>query len=322
MEFREILRCLSIVFAFSASSSSVLLVIARMRRNKEIPQSEGISHGGCAAWYIRNGVGWMLPPTRILLKNNRLGMVFSEAAELLTTRGYAATSESVCSAFLAAIIIGSTVVGVLTSSALCSIALVICVVMAGVFRLNAAKARRVREVSESVPDALQSMGVCFQTGLSLIQTFRQTAGETRGPLKKLFEQAAHRLETGQSVENALTVFRAEASIPELSFVAVALGVQHEAGGSMREVLDSVSDTVKDEIELKRSLKVQTAQAKLSAQVVSLLPFALIALFSLVSKDFLAPFFGSVAGVVLLGIALSMQGAGIVLVRRMLSVEVG
>ncbi len=78
---------------------------------------------------------------------------------------------------------------------------------------------------------------------------------------------------------------------------------------MRQVLDAARDSVEGELSLRRALKVQTAQAKLSAQVVSVMPFALVAVFSLVSEDFLAPFFASASGWALLALALGMQAAG-------------
>ena len=87
---------------------------------------------------------------------------------------------------------------------------------------------------------------------------------------------------------------------------------------MRQVLDAARDSVEGELALRRSLKVQTAQAKLSAQVVSVMPFALVAVFSLVSEDFLSPFFASPAGWALLGLALGMQAAGVGMVRRVLA----
>ena len=49
-----------------------------------------------------------------------------------------------------------------------------------------------------------------------------------------------------------------------------------------------------------------------------MPFALEAVFSLVSEDFLSPFFASPAGWALLGLALGMQAAGVGMVRRVLA----
>jgi tight adherence protein B len=125
---------------------------------------------------------------------------------------------------------------------------------------------------------------------------------------------------GGSAEAALAELRDGAHASELAFVAVALDVQHQSGGAMRQVLDAAADTVKGELALRRSLRVQTAQAKLSARVVVIMPFVLVAAFSLASPDFLSPFFASPAGYALLALALIMQAAGIVLVRRALSVD--
>ena len=75
-----------------------------------------------------------------------------------------------------------------------------------------------------------------------------------------------------------------------------------------------------ELELLRSLKVQTAQAKLSARVVTVMPFILVGLFSLMSPGFLSPFFESLPGMVMLAVALLMEAAGVLVVRRMLKVD--
>ena len=187
-------------------------------------------------------------------------------------------------------------------------------------------ARSVRDarqeaVRESVPEVLRSMGTCLQTGYTLMQTFDQVSREAVGPLKAAFSQAAHLLEAGRPASEALSTLRESTSIPELSFVAVALQVQHEAGGSMRQVLEAARDTVEGELELKRSLRVHTAQAKLSARIVSVMPLVLIALFSVISEGFLEPFFASPVGFALLLVAVGMQAAGIFAVRRMLSMEV-
>ena len=88
------------------------------------------------------------------------------------------------------------------------------------------------------------------------------------------------------------------------------------------VLEAARESVEGEIELARSLKVQTAQAKLSARIVTVMPFVLIALFSFMSPGFLDPFFASVPGMVLLALALVMQVGGVMLVRRTLAVGAG
>ena len=130
----------------------------------------------------------------------------------------------------------------------------------------------------------------------------------------------HVLETGGSAEEALEILRRGVHASELAFIAVALDVQHLAGGSMKQVLDAARDSMKGELALRRSLRVQTAQAKLSARIVVVMPFILVSVFSLASPDFLTPFFSSVFGYALFALAVFMQVAGVVLVHRALSVD--
>lgn len=168
---------------------------------------------------------------------------------------------------------------------------------------------------------LISLKACFHAGFSLRQTFDQLKVELAGPIADLFGRASDAMETGSSAEEAIELIRSSQSVPELSFIAVALEVQHKSGGSMRHVLDAARESLEGELELRRSLKVQTAQARLSAQVVTGVTFALVGLLSLMTEDFLAPFFSSAAGMLMLAAALAMQCAGVMLIRRILKVEV-
>ena len=181
--------------------------------------------------------------------------------------------------------------------------------------------KRGKKKREAIPEALQTMKTCFFAGYSLPQVFEQLVNDTQGPLRELFEKVVSVLNTGGTFDDALECIKRESEEQELVFLAAALEIQHKTGSSIEQVLEAARESVCDEIELKRTLRTQTAQAKLSAQIVTIMPFALIALFSIISEGFLAPFFESVAGVILLAVALFMQLLGIFFVRKMLRVDV-
>lgn len=313
---------LGVIAAFVSGLTLARSGMSRLRAKPRLDssKSEGILSNRLA-WLVRNGVKWTMPVARAALHANVLASLMDEAVWIARLRGMTASNDSLLSAGMAVLGVVGVVIGLLTRSIVCGVAVVSCLVAIVVVRLRASQDRRREDLREAIPDALRSMGVCFQTGLSLMQTFRHVASEAQEPLRSLFEHSAHRMEAGQGAQDALDALRRASTVPELGFVAVALDVQHQAGGSVKQVLDAARDTVEGEIGLKRSLRVQTAQAKLSARVVSVMPFALIAIFSLVSEGFLAPFFESALGLALLGLALGMQAVGIVLVRRMLAVEV-
>ena len=322
METRMLVEGLAVLCGFASFYAGTYLLAASLRKRNVAmaAQGERRSLGGILSWRLRNGYTSLFPLCR-LLRRSPLALSFSdEAALLLVGKGVMATGETVLSVLLVAMAVMALVIGLVTGSVLGAVACTVSAACVLVVLVGSAKDKRVEKVREAVPSALESMSSCFSSGFTLLQTFHQVAGDTPGPLGATFAQSAHVLEMGGSAESALTVLREGAHASELAFVAVALDVQHQSGGAMRQVLEAATDTVKGELALRRSLRVQTAQAKLSARVVVVMPFILVAAFSLASPDFLSPFFSSVAGYALLSLAVIMQVAGIMLVRRALSVD--
>lgn len=271
---------------------------------------------------LSRGVLPLRPAARALMRWRPVER-YGEALQAAAARWQPdASRESLVSCALAAALLVIAVGWALSASSVfgCAAAACLLIAVAGYGKTEAQ--RRSHAVRDEIPDALRSLGVCFRAGLSLMQTLRQTGSEMKGPLGEVFLASARILETGGTATEALTLFRRNAAAPELAFVAVALDVQHAAGGSLAAVLDAARESVEGEIELAQALKVQTAQAQLSARIVTLMPFVLIALFSLMSPGFLGPFFSSVLGVALLAAALTMQVAGVLIVHRMLDVGVG
>ncbi|WP_172136900.1 type II secretion system F family protein [Adlercreutzia sp. ZJ473] len=268
------------------------------------------------------GCAPLRPVARRLLRVPAVAEASRGAASLAGARGYVAGAEELLSSALGMLVCASAAAWALSGSAACGAAVGCCAVGGVVAALRSAADKRSLSMREEVPEALRCMGVCFRSGLSLLQTLQQTSHEVKGPLGDLFAAAARRVEMGAPTSEALEALRDGHRVPELAFVAVALDVQHQSGGSVAPVLEAARESVEGELELMRSLRVQTAQAKLSARIVTLMPFVLVALFSLASSDFLAPFFSSFVGVALLGVALAMQAAGVLIVRRMLRVEAG
>lgn len=321
METQMLFAGLGAAAAFCCGASVTVAAGSGTRHRGASAKAVDATPASRVSWWLRRGVGWARPLAGAASRIRPIAELACEATTTLGARGYATTPEALLSVAVAALTLAMLASLLVSSSIVCGLAIAACVFACAIAWLRAAQDRRREALREAVPDALRSMSVCFQSGLSLLQTLQQTSSETKEPLSSLFEQAAHRLEVGRGADEALSVLRGPASVPELAFVAVALDVQHQAGGSMKRVLDAARDSVESQIELRRSLRVQTAQAKLSARVVSVMPFVLIALFSLVSEGFLEPFFKSAPGLAVLAVALGMQAAGIAMVRRMLNVEV-
>lgn len=326
METGMLIGCLAVSLAFAVAFAAALSAAAYVRRRSGALAAQGgpaATSGllaNLAAWRLRNGFAWAFGAVRVLTRIRPAATLFDETAAFCRAHGFMATQESAASVLLVVTVALSALVGLLTMSPVAALATGACLLAVAATVAGSARDKRHEALREAVPGALESMAACLGSGFTLLQTFQQVASDTPSPLGEVFARSAHLLETGSSAERALDELRTGAHASELAFVAVALDVQHQTGGAMRQVLDAATDSVKGELALRRALRVQTAQAKLSARVVVVMPFLLVAAFSFASPDFLTPFFSSVTGYALLALALGMQVGGIVLVRRALSVD--
>lgn len=271
---------------------------------------------------MRNGVSFLKKPSSyILLRSKSISNFAKNFVLILNENNIKSDATSVTSALIFLLLFLGIVASIIFTSPIAGLAIILCFVVCLISYVKAFLDKRMTNLRNSIPDMLRSMSVCFGAGYTIYQTFSQISIETRGLLKKLFRRSTQILQTGGSVSEALYFLKNSESGEELSFLAVALDVQHQTGGSMKPVIDSARDMVENKLELMRLLHVQTAQAKLSARIVMILPFALIAIFSIVSPGFLLPFFSSFLGIVLLLIACIMQFAGFILVKKILNINI-
>lgn len=194
--------------------------------------------------------------------------------------------------------------------------------LAGLHVLASRERQRVSDALMSqLPDALDSLGVCFSAGLTIAQAFQTVAEEADPPLSEELDHVVYDLQGGRSVQEALDGLEARSRLDELRFIAVALEIQNRTGGSFRPILEGASRSVMNTLELKRLLSVQTAQARLSARVVTIMPVVLLAILSVAKRSYLAMFFSSSAGLAVFGLAVVLEVVGLLSIRKILAVEV-
>ena len=321
METRYLFVVLALASAFAAAAcgASALAGYLGQRQNAYLAQRQA-GPSSAFARVLRRGVVPLFGLARMLLGIPAFARGCENVCLSLAEGGRFAEPHAVASLLAGACVL---VLGVSLPAGALPVAVLACVAGTGALFAWASQwaARRRQQMQEGLPDALRSMASCFHAGLSLGQTFDQLAHESKGPLRPLFAQVLAHMQSGRSAVQALSFLQRQGGPAELSFLAVALQVQHETGGAMQHVPDSVGDALRSEVELRRALRVHTAQARLSARVVSGVSIALVGALALLSPGFLDPFFESFAGVALLALACGMQLAGIVAVRRLLKVSV-
>ena len=125
---------------------------------------------------------------------------------------------------------------------------------------------------------------------------------------------------GGSVEDALSALLLRINSPDLEFIVTAILLHTRVGGNLAEVLDTISDTLRDRLQTKRDMSVLTAQSRASATIITGLPILLALGLYIFVPGYFAPMTSTFIGYVLLGIAAFFVLIGNIIIQRMSALE--
>lgn len=185
---------------------------------------------------------------------------------------------------------------------------------------KAREKKHVEELQRGMPELLRLLCIALDSGSSLVMALRYAADNCDEPLAGELKRTVWDLESGQGFDEALEKLRTRTGGSEFAYLAVAMEIQHQSGGSLTTILQNVSALLQQTAELKEDLRTKTAQGRLSSRIVALMPFALLGILSVFSPGYLTGFLASPLGVCLFGLAMLLEAAGIFLVRRALAID--
>jgi tight adherence protein B len=108
---------------------------------------------------------------------------------------------------------------------------------------------------------------------------------------------------------------------DLEQVALVATLQRETGGNTAEVLERVTETIRERLALRRTVQTLTAQGRMSRWVLTAIPVGLLAVISVVNPDYVQPLFGTSTGKFLLVVASVMVTAGSLVIKKIVDIKV-
>jgi tight adherence protein B len=183
------------------------------------------------------------------------------------------------------------------------------------------RARRRQRVESQALSAMQLLASGLRAGYSVPQAIALVARESPEPTAAEFSLAAQEISVGVGLADAVRHMAQRTANSDYELVSIIVRVQHEVGGNLAQILDSVSETLRERFELRRQVQALTSQQRLSSAVLSILPFALLLLLFVMDRQFVAPLFNETAGRVLLALAGLMVFIGWSIMRSIGRVDV-
>jgi tight adherence protein B len=115
---------------------------------------------------------------------------------------------------------------------------------------------------------------------------------------------------------------------DLELMATAITIQHQVGGNLAEILDSIAFTIRERVRIKGEIRTLTAQGRMSGYVVAFLPIGLMGALMIIDPKFMSPMFENPPALLglPLGVALLFMGGffmfvGFMMIRRIVAIEV-
>ena len=185
--------------------------------------------------------------------------------------------------------------------------------------LRVAAARRRKMFDRQLPDALSTIASTLRAGHGLRPAIRAIADDGSPPASEEFSRVLGEERLGRPLDQALTGMCERIGSPDLEYVATAVNVQSQVGGSLAELFDTLSETVRQRQRHARKVKALTSMGRMSAGILISLPFGLTLIMSAINHAYMAPLFATSIGHVLIGFCLVSMTIGALILKRIVSV---
>lgn len=273
---------------------------------------------------------WMLRHARRLLRRlgdaAAVGMLLRRDAwrdlSMAIMRGplggpFELTAESSCALALAASCAFCAALGLVAASPLGVIAGLATVGIGVPLWASAGRRSRQAALTAEMPRVFRSLAVAMGSGETLAQAIEYVAANEEGPAQEAFARAGMRMRCGVGAKDALEALSSELEAPGMDLLTCALLISQRTGSPLKGLFRSSASLVERQGEFERALAVKTAQVRLSARIVCLLPFALLALLSVLSPDYQAGL-ATPVGMASVAVAIAMDAAAMLIIRHLLA----
>ena len=181
--------------------------------------------------------------------------------------------------------------------------------------------KRKAEFLQIFPDAIDMMIRGVKAGLNIGRIMKLVSMESKGPVADEFLTISQKFDLGVEPEKVLMEAAERIDLEEFRFLVVALVLQMENGGMLGEILSNLSGIVRKRLELGWKLQAMSAEARMSAIVLSALPFVFAGIMALINPTHLKTFIEPGSGQTLLKIGVTLFSLGTFFMIRATNIKV-
>lgn len=181
--------------------------------------------------------------------------------------------------------------------------------------------KRIRMLNSQLADAIVLISNSLKAGHSFIQSIDMVSKEMAAPISQEFLKLQKEINLGYTTEQALDNLTKRVDSDDLELVIIAVLTQRQIGGNLAEILDNISDTIRERLKIKGEIRTLTAQGRVSGAIISSVPIGLAIILQIINPEYMSLLFSNKLGWAILGIAGLMQIVGIYSINKIIKIDV-
>lgn len=187
--------------------------------------------------------------------------------------------------------------------------------------INIKRRRRMKAFVAQFPDALEMFARSLRAGHSFTGAIQLVSQEMPDPMGTEFRQVFDEQNLGVPLREALMGMTRRVDSLDARFFVTAILIQRETGGNLAEIIDKIAHVIRERFRIQGQLKIFTAQARMTGLILTFLPVAVALAIAALNPDYLKPLWTERAGKFLVALALSMQIAGGIVIRKIIRIKI-
>ena len=187
--------------------------------------------------------------------------------------------------------------------------------------LKVLRQKRLQRFEVQLPEALDLIGRALRAGHSFGTGIQMVSEEMSDPIAGEFRLANEEVNFGVSLEQALNNLGERVPLTDLRYFVVAVLIQRDSGGNLTEVLANLSRLVRERRKLLAKVRVLSAEGRLSAWILALMPFGLALLLNTFNPKFIQPLWTDPIGLAVVKTMLGLMLVGVLLLRQIVRIRV-
>jgi tight adherence protein B len=184
-----------------------------------------------------------------------------------------------------------------------------------------ARTRRLRRIEHQLPDAADFIARALRAGHSFTNVLQIVGNELPEPLSTEFRIAREEINYGMPMSEALHNMAARIPLTDLRYLIIAVLIQRESGGNLAEILGNISTIIRSRLKLVAQVRVLSAEGRMSAWILGLLPFAVTLMLMLTNRAYVSMLWTDPSGIRLLWYAAGMILFGVVWLRKVIRIRI-